>query len=257
MSNSVISNKARIGSNFKIGNFSVIEDDVVIGDNVEIGNNVTIANGARIANGVKISHGAVIATQPQDLKFSGEVTTAEIGEGTVIREYVTVNRGTKYSNKVVVGKNCFIMAYVHVAHDCIIGDNVILANSVQMGGHVEIDDYTIIGGLVGIHQFVKIGKQTMIAAHSMLVKDVPPYIVAGNDPVQYEGINHIGLKRRGFTSEQLAKLREVYEIIYNSGLNVSDAVKKAKSEIKADNNINDVFDFIEKRSTRGIIRGLK
>lgn len=257
MSNSIISNKARIGSNFKIGNFSVIEDDVVIGNNVEIGNNVTIANGARISDGVKIFHGSVIATQPQDLKFAGEMTTAEIGEGTVIRECVTINRGTKYSNKSVVGKNCFIMAYVHVAHDCIIGDNVIIANGVQMGGHVEIDDHTIIGGLVGIHQFVKIGMHTMIAAHSMLVKDVPPYIVAGNHPVQYEGINHIGLKRRGFTSEQLANLREVYEIIYNSGLNVSDAVKKAKSEIIADESIQNVFDFIEKRSTRGIIRGLK
>lgn len=257
MANSIISNKARIGSNFKIGNFSVIEDDVIIGDNVEIGNNVTLANGTRIADGVKISHGAVIATQPQDLKFAGEITTTEIGEGTVIREYATVNRGTKYSSKTVVGKNCFIMAYVHIAHDCIIGDNVILANSIQMGGHVEIDDYTIIGGLVGIHQFVKVGRHTMIAAHSMLVKDVPPFIIAGNDPVQYEGINHIGLKRRGFSGEQLANLREVYDIIYNSGLNVSEAVKKAKSEVTPDDNIKDIFDFVENRSTRGIIRGIK
>jgi UDP-N-acetylglucosamine acyltransferase len=257
LSNSVISNKARIGSNFKIGNFSVIEDDVVIGDNVEIGNNVTIANGARIANGVKIFHGAVIATQPQDLKFSGEVTTAEIGEGTVIREYVTVNRGTKYSNKSVVGKNCFLMAYVHVAHDCIVGDNVIIANSTSMGGHVEIDDYAIVGGLVGIHQFAKIGKHTMIAAHSMLVKDIPPYIIAGNDPVQYEGINHIGLRRRGFSEEQLTIIKDIYGVIYNSGLNVSDAVKKIKSEGKLDNHVKDILDFIENRSTRGIIRGIK
>lgn len=257
MSNSVISNKARIGSNFRIGNFSVIEDDVIIGNNVEIGNNVTIANGARISDGVKVSHGAVIATQPQDLKFSGEVTTAEIGEGTVIREFATINRGTKYSNKSVIGKNCFVMAYVHVAHDCIIGDNVIIANSVQMGGHVEIDDYAIIGGLVGIHQFVKVGKHTMIAAHSMLVKDVPPFVIAGSDPVQYEGVNHIGLKRRGFSSEDLESIKQVYKIIYNSGLNVSDALKKAKSEIEAVSNVKDIFDFIETRSTRGIIKGLK
>lgn len=254
MSNSVISKKARIGSNVTIKDFTVIEDDVVIGDNVEIGSNVLVANGARVSSNVKIHHGAIIGTIPQDLKFGGETTTLEIGEGTVVREYATLNRGTNHSKKTVIGKNCFIMAYAHVAHDCAIGNNVILANAVQMGGHVEIDDYTIVGGLVPIHQFTKIGKHVMIGGGFRVVKDLPPYILAGGFPLQYEGINAVGLRRRGFTNEQISSIKIAYDQIYNSGLNVSDAVKKIKDTLESSPEVDSIVEFIEK-STRGIVKG--
>lgn len=254
MTNSVISTKANIGNNFSIKNFSIIEDDVVIGNNVEIGSNVLIANGARISDNVKIHHGAVISTIPQDLKFEGEVTTMEIGESTEIREYATLNRGTNYSNKTVVGSNCFIMAYAHVAHDCIIGDKVIIANSVQMGGHVEIGDWTIIGGLVPIHQFTKIGAHVMIGGGFRTVKDVPPYILAGNLPLKFEGVNIVGLRRRGFTNEQIYNIKDAYDIIYKSGFNVSDAVKEITAKGNVPDEVKSILEFIEK-SDRGIIRG--
>ncbi len=254
MTNSLISKKAKIGSNFSISNFSIIEDDVVIGDNVEIGSNVLIANGARISDNVKIHHGAVLATVPQDLKFGGEKTTLEVGEGTVIREYCTLNRGTNHSKKSVVGKNCFLMAYVHVAHDCYVGDNVILANSVNMGGHVEIGDYAIIGGIVPIHQFTKIGAHVMIGGGFRTVKDVPPYALAGGFPLKFEGINSVGLRRRGFTSDQIKNIKDAYEIIYRSGLNVSDAVLKIKENSEIPAEVKLIIDFIEK-SKRGLVRG--
>lgn len=254
MSNSVISKKARIGKNVIIKDFSTIEDDVEIGDDVEIHSCVLIANGARISNNVKIHHGAVVATPPQDLKFTGEQTTLEIGEGTVIREFAALNRGTKHSMKSVIGKNCFIMAYAHVAHDCRLGDNVILANSVQMGGHVEIGDWTIVGGIVAIHQFTKIGPHVMIGGGFRVVKDLPPFILAGGYPLRYEGINTVGLKRRGFTNEQIGNIKKAYDMIYHSSLNVSDAIKKIKSDFEITTEISEIINFVE-NSTRGIVKG--
>ncbi|MEO6695491.1 MAG: acyl-ACP--UDP-N-acetylglucosamine O-acyltransferase [Ignavibacteria bacterium] len=254
MSNTNISKKAKIGNNVSLHSMAIIEDDVEIGDNVTIGANVLIANGARISNDVKIHHGAVISTQPQDLKFGGEVTTLEIGEGTVVREYATLNRGTNHSKKSVIGKNCFLMAYIHVAHDCKLGDNVILANGVQMGGHVEIGDWAIIGGLVPIHQFTKIGMHTMIGGGFRTVKDVPPYTIVGGIPLRYEGVNNVGLKRRGFSNEQLDNIKKVYDAIYHSGLNVSDAVKKINETFEITEEVKNILDFIQ-LSNRGIVRG--
>jgi UDP-N-acetylglucosamine acyltransferase len=254
MSNSVIGKKAKIGNNVTIKDFTVIEDDVEIGDNVEIGSNVLIANGARIEGKVKIHHGAIIGTIPQDLKFGGEETTLEIGESTIIREYATLNRGTNHSKKTIVGKNCFIMAYAHVAHDCRIGSNVILANAVQMGGHVEIGDSTIVGGGVVIHQFSKIGEHVMVGGGFRVVKDLPPFILAGGYPLKYEGINVVGLRRRGFTDEQITNIRKTYDEIYNSGLNVSDAVKKIIESSEMTDEIENIINFI-KASERGIVKG--
>jgi UDP-N-acetylglucosamine acyltransferase len=250
----LISKKAQIGNNVKIHEYTVVEDDVIIGDNVEVGSNVIIGNGARISDNVKIHHGAVISTPPQDLKFKGEITTLEIGKNTVIREYATLNRGTKYSDKTIVGEDCYIMAYVHIAHDCIIGNNVILANTVQMGGHVEIHDWAIIGGLVGIHQFTKIGQHSIIGFNFRTGKDVPPYIVAGNFPLRFEGINTIGLKRRGFTDEKIQNIKNIYDAIYRSGMNVSDALDRIKKDYPMSDEVEVILDFIEK-SKRGIIRG--
>lgn len=254
MPNNIISKKAHIGNNVTIKDFTTIEDDVIIGNNVEIGSCVYIANGARISDNVKIHHGAVVSTIPQDLKFSGEETVFEIGEGTVVREYTTLNRGTKESGRSSLGKNCFIMAYAHIAHDCHIGDNVIIANSVQMGGHVEIGDWAIIGGIVPIHQFTKIGMHVMIGGGFRTVKDVPPYILAGNSPLRFEGVNIVGLRRRGFSNEQIENIKETYRTIYNSGLNVSDAVRKITDSGMISGEVQSILEFIEK-SKRGIIRG--
>jgi len=247
-----VSKKAQIGKNVIIGDYTVIKDDVVIGDNVEIASNVIIDNGARISSSVKIHHGAVISTIPQDLKFRGEVTTLEIGERTIVREYATLNRGTAYSKKTIVGKDCLIMAYGHVAHDCIVGDNVILANSANLGGHVILGDWVIIGGITGVHQYVKVGKHTIISTHSKVVKDVPPYITAGNMPLKYEGLNLIGLRRRGFSNNQINKIDYIYNKIYKSGLNISMAINELKKEKNLTEEQKEIINFIES-SERGII----
>ena len=178
-----ISTKAKIGTNVTVGDFTVIKDDVEIGNNVVVGSNVIIDNGARISDNVTLHHGAVISTIPQDLKFGGEVTTLEIGENTVVREYATLNRGTAASGKTVVGKDCLLMAYSHVAHDCRVGNNVIIANCGTLGGHVEVDDRAIVGGLVAVHQYVKIGTHSILAGFTKAVKDIPPYIMAGGNPI--------------------------------------------------------------------------
>lgn len=247
-----VSNKAKIGTNVTIGDFTVIKDDVIIGNNVTIGSNVIIDDGARISDNVKLHHGAVISTIPQDLKFGGEVTTLEIGENTVVREYATLNRGTKANGKTVVGKNCLLMAYSHVAHDCVVGDNAIIANSGNLGGHVEVGDWAIVGGLVAVHQFVKIGAHTLLAGFTKAVKDVPPYIIAGSNPMKYEGVNVIGLKRRGFTQEQIDSIKEFYRLLYKSGLNISDAVKEIKYVQPQTKETDLIIEFISK-STRGIL----
>jgi UDP-N-acetylglucosamine acyltransferase len=248
-----VSPKAKIGNNVTIKDFAVIEDDVEIGDNVVIGTSSFIGNGARIAKDVQVFHGAVVSTVPQDLKYKGENTTLEIGEGSVVREYATLNKGTTHSNKTVIGKNCLIMSYAHVAHDCVIGNNVIIANSVQFGGHVEIEDSVIIGGMVGVHQFVKIGQHSIIGFGFRVSKDVPPYITAGHEPLRYEGLNLIGLRRRGFSEEAIKSITNAYNVIYRSGMNVSDGIKKLKEESCTDE-VKTIIKFIEE-STRGIIRG--
>lgn len=254
MSLNSISKKAKIGNNVIVGDYTVIKDDVEIGNNVEIGSCVLIDNGARISDSVKIHHGAAISTIPQDLKFKGEQSVLVIGENTIVREYATLNRGTEASGKTVVGKNCLIMAYSHIAHDCIVGNNVIAANCTTLGGHVIIENWVVIGGLVGIHQFVRIGQHTMIAFLGRIVKDIPPYITAGREPVKFEGLNLTGLRRRGFTSEQIQGIETAYSIIYKSGLNVSEALAKIKSEVIITGEIREIISFIES-STRGIIKG--
>lgn len=248
-----VSKIAQIGNNVKIGDYTVIEDNVQIGNNVEIGSNVLIGNGARISDNVKIHHGAVVSSIPQDLKFKGEDSILQVGEGSIIREYTTLNRGTAFSGKTTIGKNCLIMAYAHVAHDCIVNDNAILANVAQLGGHVVVEEWAIVGGITGIHQFCKVGKHSIIANHSRVVKDVPPYVTAGNFPLKYEGLNLIGLKRRGFTDEQIKLINDVYEIIYKAGLNFGDAIRMVEQKFKPGDIVNDILNFI-KSSERGIIR---
>ena len=248
----VVSPKAQIGENVVIGPFTIIEDDVVIGSGTTIGSSVLIANGARIGKECRIHHGAVVSSPPQDLKFRGEVTTLELGDHTIVREYATLNRGTHERWKTTVGNHCFIMAYAHVAHDCAVGNHVILANAANMGGHVVIEDNAVVGGVVAIHQFSHIGRHSMIGGGFRVTKDVPPYVLAGQEPLAFNGLNVIGLKRRNFPPETLATLGRAYNFIYHSKLNVSQAIEKIKSELPQTDEIRNVIEFIEK-SRRGII----
>jgi UDP-N-acetylglucosamine acyltransferase len=245
---------AKIGKGTVIEPFATIYKDVEIGENCWIGPNVVIFPGARIGNDVRIFPGASISAVPQDLKFDGEETTVEIGDHTTIREYVTISRGTKDKFKTVIGKNCLIMAYVHIAHDCIVGDSVILVNNVQLAGHVEIGYHAIIGGASAVLQFVKIGDHVMVAGGSMVRKDIPPYALAGQYPVSYMGINLIGLRRRGFTSHQISDIQDAYRNIYLRGSNVSEAIKELEAQETLSPERRLIVDFI-KSSPKGIIKG--
>jgi UDP-N-acetylglucosamine acyltransferase len=248
----IVSDKAKIGENLIIGPYSIIEDDVVIGDNCVIGPYVSIYNGARLGSSIKIYQGASVSNHPQDLKFDNEETLFEIGDGTIIREFATLHRGTIESGTTKVGKNCLLMAYTHIAHDCIVGNNCIIANSVQLGGHVEMDDWVIIGGGTVVHQFEKIGQHAMIGGGFRVTADVPPYVLAAGDPLKFSGLNTIGLRRRGFSNEQIMKLKNIYNIIFGKKLNLSQAKEKVKEEYMNDDLANTVIEFID-RSNRSLI----
>jgi UDP-N-acetylglucosamine acyltransferase len=246
--------KAKIAANVSIDAFTSIHEDVEIGEGSWIGSNVTIYPGARIGKNVRIFPGAVISAIPQDLKFGGEMTTAEIGDNSTIRECVTINRGTSDKLKTVIGKNCLIMAYVHVAHDCFIGDNCILANSVQMAGHVTVGDYAIIGGSSAIHQFATIGAHVMISGGSLVRKDVPPFTKSGREPLSYAGINSVGLRRRNYSDEQINNIQEAYRYLYLKGLNTNAALEEIATQLPNSPEVNEILDFV-KNSERGIMKG--
>lgn len=245
---------AKIAPHVTVDPFVTIDRNVEIGEGTHIYSNVTIMEGARIGKNVTIFPGAVIAAIPQDLKFRGENTTAIIGDNTTIRECVTVNRGTAAKGKTIVGSNCLIMAYSHIAHDCKVGDNVIIANASQLAGEVEIDNYAVVGGGALIHQFTHVGAHVMIQGGAKINKDIPPFVKAARDPIAYTGINSIGLRRRGFTNEQIREIQDVYRYLYLSQLNVSDAVERIEAELPASKERDEIIMFI-RNSKRGIIRG--
>jgi UDP-N-acetylglucosamine acyltransferase len=249
----VVSPNAKIGENVTIKDFAIIEDDVIIEDNVTIHYNAQIENGARLAKDCKIFKGAVISCLPQDLKYKGEYTTTEIGEGTTIREYTTISRGTEESKITTIGKQCLFMNYVHVAHDCQIGDNVVISNASGLAGHVIIGSHAILGGGVAAHQFVHIGEYSFVALYSRVTQDVPPYILAGGYPLHYKGLNLVGLNRKNFSEEAIRHIKQTYNYIYNSKYNISDALKAIKESIPITDEVKNIINFIEK-SERGIIR---
>lgn len=246
--------EAKIGKNVVVEAFATVQADVEIGDDCWIGPNAVIWNGARLGKGVRVYPGASVSSIPQDLKFAGEKTETFIGENTVIREYVTVSCGTNDKFKTVIGKNCLLMAYVHVAHDCIIGDNCILVNAVQLAGHVEVDDWAIIGGASALHQFVKIGAHVMISGGSLVRKDVPPFVKAAREPLAYAGINSVGLRRRGFTSEKINEIQEIYRYVFMKGLNNSKAVEELERRVPETEERDLIINFI-RNSERGIMKG--
>jgi len=245
---------AKIADNVVIEPFVSIDHDVEIGEGTRIGSGVTILPGTRIGKNCKIFPGAVIGAVPQDLKFKGEYTTVEIGDGTTIREFVTINRGTAAKGKTTVGNNCLIMAYVHIAHDCKVGNSVILVNNTQLAGEVIVDDWAIISGMTAVHQFCHIGSHVMISGGSLVRKDVPPFIKAGREPLSYVGINSIGLRRRNYNNEKIREVQEIYRYIYQKGLNTAQAVEIIEAEMPATPERDEVLLFV-KDSKRGIIRG--
>jgi UDP-N-acetylglucosamine acyltransferase len=247
--------KAKIGNNVTISPFSTIYGDAEIGDGTWIGPNVTIMDGARIGKNVKIFPGAVISAVPQDLKYKGEPTITEIGDNTVIRECVTVNKGTIDRNKTAIGKNCLLMAYVHVAHDCIIGNNVILANSVGLSGHITIDDYAIIEGTAAAQQFVHIGAHSFIGGATLVRKNVPPYVKVAREPASYIGVNSVGLARRGFDKEVIKQIEDIYRIIFVKGFNMAKALETVEAEIADSDVRKEILSFI-RNSKDGVIRGI-
>jgi UDP-N-acetylglucosamine acyltransferase len=245
---------AKIGKNVVIEPFSYISKDVVVGSGTWIGPNSTIMDGARIGKNCQIFPGAVISCIPQDLKFNGEETTAEIGESTTVREFATINRGTKAKGVTKVGSNCLIQSYAHVAHDCDLGDHVILGSHAGLAGEVEVDNFAIVSPYSVVHQFVRIGAYAFVQATGKVSKDVPPYILAGREPLSYTGINSIGLRRKNFTNETIYEIQEIYRIIYQRGLNISDAVEFVEANLPASNERDNIIMFI-RNSKRGIIKG--
>jgi len=247
--------QAKIAPNVVIEPFSTIYKNVEIDEGTWIGPNVTIMEGARIGKNCKIFPGAVVSAVPQDLKFIGEETTAIIGDNTVIRECVTINRGTTDKYKTEIGKNCLVMAYVHLGHDCIIGDNCILVNNAQLAGHVLVDDYAIIGGSSAIRQFVKIGAHVMISGGSLVRKDVPPFTKAAREPLRYCGINSIGLRRRGYSNEKINEIQEIYRTLYLKGYNNSKAIDIIELDHTPSKERDEILNFI-RNSDRGIMKGV-
>jgi UDP-N-acetylglucosamine acyltransferase len=246
--------EAKIGKKVVIEPFAVISKDVVVGDGTWIGPHVILMEGSRIGKNCQIFPGAVISGIPQDLKFAGEKTTAEIGENTTIREYVTINRGTKSKGITRIGKDCLIQSYAHVAHDCLIGNSCILGSHAGLAGEVEIEDYAIFSPYAVAHQFVRIGTHSFVQATGKASKDVPPYILAGREPLSYTGINSIGLRRRNIPNEIIYQIQEIYRIIYQRGLNISDAVEFVETNLPASDERDRIILFI-RNSKRGIIRG--
>ena len=243
---------AKIAEGVNIESFVTIHEDVVIGKGSKIYSNAVIMDGARIGENVTIFPGAVVSGTPQDLKFKGEITTTEIGNNTIIRECVTINRGTAAKRKTTIGNNCVLMAYSHVAHDCEIGNNVILVNNVQIAGEVEINDFAILGGSTNVHQFTRIGIHAFTQGGLLLTKDLPPFVKGGRFPASYAGINSVGLNRRGYTNEQINQIQDIYRILYAQGLNFTNALNKITEEIPNTDIKKLIVDFL-KSSNRGVI----
>ncbi len=249
-----VSPDAKLGANVTVDPFTMIHPNVEIGEGTWIGSNVTIYEGTRIGKNCRIFPGAVLGAVPQDLKFEGEQTTVVIGDNTTIRECVTINRGTKDKFITSIGSSCLLMAYTHIAHDCIVGDNVIIANGVQMAGHVTVENNARIGGLSAIHQFVNIGRHVMIEGGSMVSKDVPPFVKAGRYPLAYEGVNSVGLRRSGFSSERINEIQDIYRILFVQNRNLSKAIVKVEADLSITAERDEILSFIQ-GSERGVLKG--
>ena len=245
---------AKIAKNVVVEPFTTISNNVVIGEGTWIGSNVTIMEGARIGKNCNIFPGSVISAVPQDLKFNGEDTTAEIGNNTTVRESVTINRGTSDRMKTKIGKNCLIMAYSHIAHDCIVGNNCIFSNNSTIAGHITIGNFVILAGFVAVHQFCTVGDHAFVAGGSLVRKDVPPFVKAAREPLSYVGINSVGLRRRGFSSDKITEIQTIYRLLFQKKYNNTQATEIIEAEMIATPERDEILNFIQ-NSQRGIMKG--
>ena len=251
-STAIISSRASLGERVEVGPFAIVGDGCEVGDDCVIAPRATLERDVRLGTGVKVGIGSVLGGAPQDLKYAGEHTTVEIGDGTVIREYVTINRGTSQSFKTTVGARCLLMSYVHLAHDCHLGSGVILGNTVQLAGHVTIDDRATLSGLSGVHQFVRIGRNAFIGGCSRVSKDIPPFLKAVGNPIKLYGLNGVGLQRNGFPEEVVRELKRAYRLFFRSDLNLSQAMERAETELHMYPEVRELMEFVE-GSGRGVV----
>jgi UDP-N-acetylglucosamine acyltransferase len=248
----IISEDAEIDENVDIGAFAIVGDGCRVGPGSVIAPRATLERNVTLGRGVKVGIGTVLGGAPQDLKYAGEETTVEVDDGTVIREYVTINRGTAHSFKTTVGKNCLLMSYVHIGHDCRIGNNVILSNVVQLAGHVAIEDKAIISGMSAVHQFARIGRHSFIGGMSRVSKDIPPFLKAVGNPVKLYGLNTIGLQRSGMDDTTILELKRAYRLLFRSDLNITQAIERAQNDLESLPEVQELIRFVE-ASERGVV----
>ena len=248
----LIASDAQLGSGVEVGPFAIVGDACVVGDGSVVAARATLERNVTLGTDVRVGSGSILGGAPQDVKYRGEHTTVEIGDGTVIREYTTINRGTTHSFKTVVGKNCFVMSYVHLGHDCHIGDGVVLVNGVQLAGHVTIEDRAIISGLTAVHQFVRIGRFSFIGGCSRVAQDVPPYTRAVGNPIKLYGLNSVGLRRNNFPDDVLRELKRAYRLFFRSDLNLSQAIQRADAELEQLPEVQEFVRFVSD-TNRGVV----
>jgi UDP-N-acetylglucosamine acyltransferase len=248
----IISSSADVASDVEVGAFAIIGENCTVPSGCIISARATLERNVTLAQNVQIGMGTILGGPPQDLKFAGEETSVEIGEGTVIREYTTINRGTSQSFKTTVGRNCLLMSYVHLAHDCHVGNNVILSNVVQLAGHVTVEDRAIISGLSAAHQFVRIGRHSFIGGMSRVSKDIPPFLKAVGNPVKLYGLNTVGLQRSGMDEATIRELKRAYRLLFRSDLNITQAIEQVQSEIESLPEVRELIRFVE-ASERGVV----
>ena len=248
----IISSDAEIASDVEIGAYAIIGDNCTVGSGCVISPRATLERNVTLGMNVKVGVGTILGGLPQDLKFAGEETTVEIGDGTIIREYTTINRGTAHSFKTTVGRNCMLMSYVHLGHDCHVGNNVILSNMAQLAGHVTIEDKAIVSGLCAVHQFVRIGRHSFIGGCSRVSKDIPPFLKAVGNPVRLYGLNTVGLQRSGMDEATILELKRAYRLFFRSDLNVTQAIERAQTELEPLPEVQELIRFVE-ASERGVV----
>jgi UDP-N-acetylglucosamine acyltransferase len=242
---------AELGQGVEIGPWVIVGPRVCIGDRCRIGPRARLQRNVRLAEDVSVGDGSIVGGDPQDLKYKGEETWVEVGAGTIIREYSTINRGTTQSYRTTVGARCFIMSYVHLAHDCHLGDEVVIANGTQLAGHVTIQDHAVLSGLNAVHQFVTIGAYAFVGGGSRVNQDIPPYVKAVGNPMELYGLNSIGLQRAGFSGETVAALKRAYRLFFNSELNLSQALERARTDLPPFPEVERFLAFVES-SERGV-----
>jgi len=248
----IVSSEADVAADVEVGAFAIIGDNCTVPSGCIVSPRATLERNVTLGVNVKIGVGSILGGPPQDLKYAGEETTVEIGEGTVIREYTTINRGTAHSFKTTVGRNCLLMSYVHLAHDCHIGNNVILSNVVQLAGHVTVEDRAIVSGLSAAHQFVRIGRHSFIGGCSRVAKDIPPFLKAVGNPVKLYGLNTLGLQRSGMEDETIRELKRAYRLLFRSEMNVTQAIEAAQTELEQLPEVTELIRFVE-ASERGVV----